>query len=100
MSGDVKCISATWQQFLEEPLTTEGMLDLAVVHQKVSSLAQVMQTTCTADPSVKTTKEITALEHHANRCVIFNLNEFQLLLRVVRYTHFYSCVVLRNTSSL
>lgn len=72
MSGDLKCISSTWQQFLEEPLTTEGMLDLANVHQKVSSLAQVMQTTCTADPPVKTTKENTALEHHADRCVIFN----------------------------
>lgn len=35
MSGDLKCVSATWPQFLEEPLAAEGMLDLATVHQKV-----------------------------------------------------------------
>lgn len=35
MSGDLKCVLATWQQFLEEPLLTEGMLDLVNVHQKV-----------------------------------------------------------------
>lgn len=37
MSGDLKCVLATWQQFLEEPLKIEGMLDLAKIHQKVKS---------------------------------------------------------------
>lgn len=36
MSGDLKCVLATWQQFLEEPLKMEGMLDLANIHQKVT----------------------------------------------------------------
>nr|XP_046230981.1 exonuclease mut-7 homolog [Scatophagus argus]XP_046230982.1 exonuclease mut-7 homolog [Scatophagus argus] len=35
MSGDLKCVLATWQQFLEEPLKMEGMLDLLNVHQKI-----------------------------------------------------------------
>lgn len=35
MSGDLKCVSATWPQFSEEPLAAKGMLDLANVHQKV-----------------------------------------------------------------
>lgn len=35
MSGDLKCLLATWQQFLEEPLKMEGMLDLLNIHQKV-----------------------------------------------------------------
>uniref|UniRef100_A0A3Q4BZM5 3'-5' exonuclease domain-containing protein n=1 Tax=Mola mola TaxID=94237 RepID=A0A3Q4BZM5_MOLML len=34
VSGDLKCILATWRQFLEEPLKIEGMLDLVRVHQK------------------------------------------------------------------
>ncbi|CAJ1070878.1 exonuclease mut-7 homolog [Xyrichtys novacula] len=35
MSGDVKCLVATWEQFLEEPLKIEGMLDLLNVHKKI-----------------------------------------------------------------
>ncbi|XP_070706537.1 exonuclease mut-7 homolog isoform X2 [Pempheris klunzingeri] len=35
MSGDLKCLSATWRQFLEEPLKMEGMLDLLGIHQKI-----------------------------------------------------------------
>lgn len=35
LSGDMKCVLATWQQFVEEPLKMEGMLDLFNVHQKV-----------------------------------------------------------------
>ncbi|XP_074474181.1 exonuclease mut-7 homolog [Sebastes fasciatus] len=35
MSGDLKCLLATWQQLLEEPLKMEGMLDLLNVHQKI-----------------------------------------------------------------
>ncbi|KAM3600282.1 uncharacterized protein V6R79_020819 [Siganus canaliculatus] len=35
MSGDLKCVLATWQQFLEEPLKMDGMLDLLNVHQKI-----------------------------------------------------------------
>lgn len=35
MSGDVKCLVATWQQLSEEPLKMEGMLDLLGVHQKI-----------------------------------------------------------------
>ncbi|XP_036972745.1 exonuclease mut-7 homolog isoform X2 [Acanthopagrus latus] len=35
MSGDLKCVSATWQQFLEEPLKMEGILDLLNIHQKI-----------------------------------------------------------------
>lgn len=37
MSGDLKCLLATWHQFLEEPLKMEGMLDLLNIHQKVHS---------------------------------------------------------------
>lgn len=36
MSGDLKCVLATWHQFLEEPLKTEGMVDLVNIHQKVT----------------------------------------------------------------
>ncbi|KAI3362415.1 hypothetical protein L3Q82_012713 [Scortum barcoo] len=35
MSGDLKCLLATWHQFLEEPLKMEGMLDLLSVHQMI-----------------------------------------------------------------
>ncbi|XP_051268624.1 exonuclease mut-7 homolog [Dicentrarchus labrax] len=35
MSGDLKCLLATWQQFLEEPLKMEGVLDLLNIHQKI-----------------------------------------------------------------
>ncbi|XP_029024770.1 exonuclease mut-7 homolog isoform X2 [Betta splendens] len=35
MAGDLRCLSGTWQQFLEEPLKTEGVLDLLNVHQKI-----------------------------------------------------------------
>uniref|UniRef100_UPI0037E87D7B exonuclease mut-7 homolog n=1 Tax=Semicossyphus pulcher TaxID=241346 RepID=UPI0037E87D7B len=35
MSGDIKCLLATWQQFLEEPLKMEGTLDLFTLHQKI-----------------------------------------------------------------
>lgn len=35
MSGDLKCLLATWHQLLEEPLKMEGMLDLFTVHQKI-----------------------------------------------------------------
>ncbi|XP_031133903.1 exonuclease mut-7 homolog isoform X1 [Sander lucioperca] len=35
MSGDLKCLLATWHQLLEEPLRMEGMLDLLNVHQKI-----------------------------------------------------------------
>ncbi|XP_070780896.1 exonuclease mut-7 homolog [Enoplosus armatus] len=35
MSGDLKCLMATWHQLLEEPLKMEGMLDLLSIHQKI-----------------------------------------------------------------
>ncbi|KAL6097047.1 exd3 [Pungitius sinensis] len=35
MSGDVKCLIATWHQLLDEPLQMEAMLDLLNVHQKI-----------------------------------------------------------------
>ncbi|XP_076614731.1 exonuclease mut-7 homolog isoform X1 [Chaetodon auriga] len=35
MSGDLKCLLATWHQLLEDPLKMEGMLDLLNVHQKI-----------------------------------------------------------------
>ncbi|XP_075935722.1 exonuclease mut-7 homolog isoform X1 [Anarhichas minor] len=35
MSGDLKCLIATWQQLLEEPLKMEAVLDLLNVHQKI-----------------------------------------------------------------
>ncbi|XP_047426125.1 exonuclease mut-7 homolog isoform X2 [Mugil cephalus] len=34
-AGDLKCLSATWDQLLEEPLKMEGMLDLLSIHQKI-----------------------------------------------------------------
>ncbi|KAM3874359.1 exonuclease mut-7 homolog [Diretmus argenteus] len=34
MSGDLKCLLATWPQFSEEPLKMKGMLDLHIIHQK------------------------------------------------------------------
>lgn len=37
MSGDLKCLLATWHQFLEEPLKMDGVLDLLNIHQKVIS---------------------------------------------------------------
>ena len=36
MAGDLKCLLATWHQFLEEPLKMEGVLDLLSIHQKVT----------------------------------------------------------------
>ncbi|XP_068608966.1 exonuclease mut-7 homolog [Brachionichthys hirsutus] len=35
MSGDNKCVLATWHQFIEEPLKLEGTFDLLNVHQKM-----------------------------------------------------------------
>ncbi|XP_041666203.1 exonuclease mut-7 homolog isoform X2 [Cheilinus undulatus] len=35
MSGDIKCLLATWQQFKEEPLKMEAMLDLLNIHKKI-----------------------------------------------------------------
>lgn len=35
MAGDLKCLLATWHQFLEEPLKMEGVLDLLSIHQKI-----------------------------------------------------------------
>uniref|UniRef100_A0A3Q2PD95 Exonuclease 3'-5' domain containing 3 n=1 Tax=Fundulus heteroclitus TaxID=8078 RepID=A0A3Q2PD95_FUNHE len=35
MSGDLKCLTATWPELSEEPLKTEGLLDLLKVHQKI-----------------------------------------------------------------
>ncbi|XP_015236544.1 PREDICTED: exonuclease mut-7 homolog [Cyprinodon variegatus] len=35
MSGDLKCLSATWPELSEEPLKMEGFLDLLRVHQKI-----------------------------------------------------------------
>ncbi|KAM9338414.1 exonuclease mut-7 homolog [Symphorus nematophorus] len=35
MSGDLKCLLATWHQFLEEPLKMEAMLDLLNIHQEI-----------------------------------------------------------------
>ena len=43
MSGDLKCIMATWRQFLEEPLEIQGMLDLVRVRQKVNSFKTWLQ---------------------------------------------------------
>lgn len=34
-SGDLRCVLSTWPQFSEEPLVTQGVLDLVNVHQKV-----------------------------------------------------------------
>lgn len=36
MAGDLKCLLATWHQFLEKPLKMEGVLDLLSIHQKVT----------------------------------------------------------------
>uniref|UniRef100_H3D6Q4 Exonuclease 3'-5' domain containing 3 n=1 Tax=Tetraodon nigroviridis TaxID=99883 RepID=H3D6Q4_TETNG len=35
MSGDLRCVLATWPQFSEEPLVTQSVLDLVHVHQKI-----------------------------------------------------------------
>ncbi|XP_035995685.1 exonuclease mut-7 homolog isoform X1 [Fundulus heteroclitus] len=35
MTGDLKCLTATWPELSEEPLKTEGLLDLLKVHQKI-----------------------------------------------------------------
>lgn len=35
MSGDLKCLLATWHQFKDEPLKMEGVLDLLNIHQKI-----------------------------------------------------------------
>ncbi|XP_054896202.1 exonuclease mut-7 homolog [Poeciliopsis prolifica] len=35
MTGDLKCLSATWPELSEEPLKMEGMLDLLKVHQEI-----------------------------------------------------------------
>ncbi|XP_063746410.1 exonuclease mut-7 homolog isoform X2 [Eleginops maclovinus] len=35
MSGDIKCLLATWQQLLVEPLEMEGVLDLLKIHPKI-----------------------------------------------------------------
>ncbi|XP_008298904.1 exonuclease mut-7 homolog [Stegastes partitus] len=35
MSGDIKCLVATWHQLVEEPLKMEGLLDLLSIHQKI-----------------------------------------------------------------
>ncbi|XP_074545818.1 exonuclease mut-7 homolog [Halichoeres trimaculatus] len=35
MSGDVRCLLATWEQFLNEPLKINGGLDLLHVHKKI-----------------------------------------------------------------
>ncbi|XP_075885074.1 exonuclease mut-7 homolog [Nelusetta ayraudi] len=43
MSGDLKCVSATWPQFSEEPLAARGMLDLANLHQKIQQ-SKVLRT--------------------------------------------------------
>ncbi|KAG7498615.1 exonuclease mut-7-like [Solea senegalensis] len=37
MTGDLKCLLATWHQLLEEPLKMEGVIDLLQVHQKMQS---------------------------------------------------------------
>ncbi|XP_040914461.1 exonuclease mut-7 homolog [Toxotes jaculatrix] len=37
MTGDLKSLLATWQQFLEEPLKMEGVLDLLSIHRKIQS---------------------------------------------------------------
>eukprot|EP00066_Takifugu_rubripes_P026856 XP_011616122.1 PREDICTED: exonuclease mut-7 homolog isoform X2 [Takifugu rubripes] len=34
-SGDLRCVLSTWPQFSEEPLVTQGVLDLVNVHQKI-----------------------------------------------------------------
>ncbi|XP_017266260.1 exonuclease mut-7 homolog [Kryptolebias marmoratus] len=35
MTGDQKCLSATWPQLSEEPLKMKGMLDLLSIHQTI-----------------------------------------------------------------
>lgn len=35
MSGDLKCLFATWQQLIDEPLKMKGVLDLLNVHQQI-----------------------------------------------------------------
>ncbi|KAM6984825.1 exonuclease mut-7 homolog [Aplochiton taeniatus] len=35
MSGDLKCLSATWLEISQEPLKLEGVLDLLNVHQQI-----------------------------------------------------------------
>ncbi|XP_029301139.1 exonuclease mut-7 homolog [Cottoperca gobio] len=35
MSGDLKCLLATWQQLIKEPLKMQGILDLFNIHQKI-----------------------------------------------------------------
>ncbi|XP_033832012.1 exonuclease mut-7 homolog [Periophthalmus magnuspinnatus] len=35
MSGDLKCLLATWPQLIDQPLKMEGVLDLLNVHQKI-----------------------------------------------------------------
>lgn len=35
MSGDLKCLCATWHQLTDEPLKMKGVLDLLNVHQKI-----------------------------------------------------------------
>ncbi|KAM4634374.1 exonuclease mut-7 homolog isoform 2-T2 [Polymixia lowei] len=37
IAGDMKCLLATWPQFLQEPLKTEAVLDLASIHQKMQN---------------------------------------------------------------
>nr|XP_019937305.1 PREDICTED: exonuclease mut-7 homolog [Paralichthys olivaceus] len=37
MTGDLKCLLATWHQFSDEPLKMEGVLDLLSVHKKIQS---------------------------------------------------------------
>lgn len=36
MSGDLRCVLATWPQLSEEPLVMQSVLDLVHVHQKVT----------------------------------------------------------------
>ena len=35
ISGDLRCLSATWPQLLQEPLKVEGILDLKTVHEQI-----------------------------------------------------------------
>ncbi|XP_072311406.1 exonuclease mut-7 homolog [Eucyclogobius newberryi] len=35
MSGDLKCLLATWHQLIDQPLQMDGVLDLLNVHQKI-----------------------------------------------------------------
>ncbi|CAG04881.1 unnamed protein product, partial [Tetraodon nigroviridis] len=44
MSGDLRCVLATWPQFSEEPLVTQSVLDLVHVHQKVTLFNTVKST--------------------------------------------------------